>query len=107
MTDYMDIPEHTRHSLMLYVTEGLRPGRGLQNILGNNLFSTVACCDDATLAVLRPLITWVHSFAPSQCHGSKQKVDEWLRAQDRPKCYDTQEGLVKLGFPDEAAAYVA
>ena len=111
--NYLDIPEHTRHSLMLYITQGYRPGRGLSYILENNLFSAVGCCDDATLAVIRPLVTWIHGFAPSLSHGSEANVAEWVRANADtsfstvPMCYDTEEGLVKLGYPDEAATYKA
>ncbi len=76
--NYDEIPEHTRRSMMLYVTQGLRPGKGLQHIFGNDLFSAVACCDDATFKALRPIITWINSFASSRCHGSPQKVVEWV-----------------------------
>jgi hypothetical protein len=99
----MDIPEHTRHSLMLYIVHGYKPGRGLRSILENDLFSTVRCCDDATLAVMRPLVTWVHSFAHGDSHGTRDKVAAWLGSPK--KCYDTQEGLIKLGYPKEAATY--
>ena len=117
MSNYLDIPEHTRHSLMLYVVHGYRPGRGLSYILENNLFMAVAHCDDATLAVLRPLVTWIHNFAPSDCHGSASRVDDWILREGQSRglsktawaktawCYDTIEGLEKLGFPDEAEKY--
>ncbi len=100
--NYLDIPEHTRHTMMMYVVHGYKTGRGLQAILENDLFATVRCCDDATLAVLRPIITWFHSFTNGACHGSPEKVRAWIGSASG-KCYDTEEGLIKLGFPEEAA----
>jgi len=107
MTNYKSIPEHTRHSILNYVARGLRPGRGLQYIFENDLFAAVAHCDDATLASLRLITTWIYNFAPSGCHGSREKVSAWINgfSANNAWCSDTEEGLVKLGYPHEAALY--
>jgi len=75
----MNIPEQLKQSLERYVTHRLCPGQGLSSIISNDLFATIANCDDQTLAALRPIVTWLHNFAPVECHGSKEKLASWIR----------------------------
>jgi hypothetical protein len=75
---YELLPEDYRGVMRRYIENRLDPGTGWQLILAHDL-AAVCYCDDS-LAHNAPLIfRWLHNHAPSACHGSKEKIEEWLR----------------------------
>jgi len=79
---YRDIPKLTREALIRYIKHRIRPGRGLQAILSNNLRETISQCDDQVLGSLRKIIQWLYCSAPSQCWGSPKEVETWLNGEE-------------------------
>jgi hypothetical protein len=47
--------------------------------LENNLTEAVFRADDKSLAGLKDIVFFVHWEIPHACHGSKEKVDAWLK----------------------------
>lgn len=66
-------------SLRLYVFEHLPPGQFLTAVLSNDLNGAIAHADDTRMAALKRIVQFVYNDLPSQCWGSKEKVDRWLR----------------------------
>lgn len=79
---YAAIPEHTRHSLKLYLFHRLAPGSTLRCLLeGEDPIRTILNFDDEHLAALRPLCLFLHWEVPSNVFGSKEKVRAWLSGE--------------------------
>jgi hypothetical protein len=76
---YAAIPEHTRHSLKLYLFHRVAPGYTLRCLLeGEDAVRTILNFDEAHVAGLRPLCMFLHWEVPSNVFGSKEKVGAWL-----------------------------
>ena len=92
MIEYDTIEENMSGALVRYIIWGLEPGSGLTSVLKNDLGMAARCLDNRSWANLRPLLAWLHRFAPHQCYGSKEKVDSW-REQDLSEYTELREGL--------------
>lgn len=71
------IPSRMMSGINMWVTHGIRPGSFLNAVLENNLRSACECADDENIVNLPAYIAYFYNDAPSQCWGSKEKVDAW------------------------------
>jgi hypothetical protein len=79
-TNLKKIPEHLRGGLLRYLDAGIEPGRFLCSVLDNDLCeAALRCSDDPARAdaTLHQLCSFLWNFAPSRCHGSKEKRLAW------------------------------
>jgi len=86
------IPENVRGALVRYIVWGLKPGSGTRAILSNDLYLAAACCDTDTWSSIRPILSWLKNYAPSQCHGSPERVSLW-REKDLSGYSELRDGL--------------
>ena len=75
----MVIPEYTLDALVDYVQNGRRRGGFIIAVLTNDLFAACGMADDKNLPVLREIVRWLYNVPPSQCYGSKRKMEAWIR----------------------------
>ena len=78
--DYSTCPTQHRESMRLWVEKGIFPGTGLDMVLRHDL-EAVTYCDDETVKQLPVLLRWLRWFAPSDCHGSRERVEAWGKAR--------------------------
>jgi len=79
---YNAIPEHTRHSLKLFLFHRCPPGSTLLCLLeGRDPVRTILGFDEPHLAALRPLCMFLHWEVPSNVFGNPQKVAAWLAGE--------------------------
>lgn len=79
--DYSTLPEtrgYNRESIRLYIEHRCDPGAGWRMILAHDLWA-VLYCDAETVRGMREICLWLHNYAPSACHGSRERVEAWLR----------------------------
>lgn len=72
------IPGHMMESLRRYIDKGIAPGHFLTAVLEHDLFEAVGRADDENLANLPAYVAYLYNEAPGPCHGSPEKVAEWL-----------------------------
>lgn len=77
---YAKIPERMREALLRYVLSGIRPGDFLTAVICNNLRAAVMGADDENIHLLREYLWWLYNIAPSACHGSPEKFENWVQA---------------------------
>jgi hypothetical protein len=75
---YDGLPSGNRETVRRYIEHGYEPGSGTRAILENRLMA-VLMCDDETVAAMPQIVRWLHNHAPSECHGSQERVDRWMR----------------------------
>ena len=74
------IPDHMVEPIEAYVQYGRPVGGFLTALLSNDLTGSVARADDTNRQALPAYAMLMHCRLPSQCHGSREKVDAWLQA---------------------------
>ena len=72
------VPEHLRNGLRLYIEQGVKPGSFLMGVLENDLRNAIFKGDTDSLAGLRPLVLFLHNYAPGECHGNPTRVANWM-----------------------------
>jgi len=75
---YSVIDPHMRYSMAMYFLHGYRPGGALEAILSNDLSDAVGRADENTARALKQIVTWLHSFAPTQGKGSREAVAAYV-----------------------------
>ncbi len=67
-----------------YIESGVMPGSFLTAVISNDLIGAICRADDdMTIEELRALRLWFYNDAPSQCHGSPQKMAAWSAAKQK------------------------
>jgi len=61
----------------------LDPNDFLYAVATNDLKLAVLTADDANIKLLPEWVNWFRWHAPSQCHGSKEKVKAWAKERGR------------------------
>lgn len=74
------IPERMAAKLDGYIQRGEETGHFLTALICDNLHETVARADAENLANLPAFCSFLYNYAPSLCHGSKQKMENWIAA---------------------------
>jgi len=77
-----EIPEHLLDALLRYGQKRIPTGGFLRAVLSNDLFEAVARADENSLKALRNIITFIRWEMPSECRGSSEKVDKWLKGRE-------------------------
>lgn len=72
------IPEHCRHGLDGYISFGWHPGHFLTAVLANDLSGAVGRADLENSDAIPGYARFLYNYAPSQCHGSYEKVEAWV-----------------------------
>lgn len=76
--EFAKVPQHLREGLFAYVIDGRPTGDFLAAVLANDLRDAFARADDRSLAGLRAIIHALYMAAPALCHGSREKVAQWI-----------------------------
>lgn len=75
----MKVPAHTLPSIENYVERGVRVGGFLRAVFSNNLFQAFARADDINRAALHNIVIHIWNYCPSECWGSPEKYEEWVK----------------------------
>jgi len=73
----MPIPEHTQHSIDMFVELGHGVGGFLTAVLTNDLFGAVAKADAESLEALGDIVRYIYNNVPQECYGSVDAVSRW------------------------------
>ena len=79
------IPEHCREGLLEYIEHGRPVGDFLFAVLENNLREAFWKADEINQAALRQYIDYLYGYCPSQCWGSRAKVNAWIEKRSLDK----------------------
>ena len=84
MAEYKDglhlLPEHMRDGVVRYIERGLpHMGSFLRAVMENNLTEAFGRADDVNAAAMKNWAVFVYSYAPSGCHGSPERVSDWIK----------------------------
>jgi hypothetical protein len=77
------MPIRMQQSVVSYVLHRVPPGHFLTAVMSNNLLEAIGRADETNYKLLRE---WVRLFyncdaIPSECWGSAEAVEEWLKGQ--------------------------
>ena len=78
--DYSGLPERCRDTMRLYLEHGCDPGSGWRAVLEGDA-RAVVMVDNEMFHDLRTIWRWLRNYAPSESHGSRRQVEEWMRAR--------------------------
>jgi hypothetical protein len=81
MINYQLLPEALRAGMRRYIEHGNVPGGFLQAVLRNDLKDATFRADDTNLQAMRDIVLFMHHEAPSDCWGSREKVEAWAKAR--------------------------
>lgn len=72
------MPERFAEALVRYCGERQPCGHFLMAVLKNDLREAFSRADHEALQALPSILGWLYNEAPGGCHGSPEKVKEWL-----------------------------
>ncbi len=75
-------PECSLEILWRYIEGGCDPGTGYRLILSHDSLAD-KYVDAETLAMLPAIRGWLHWYAPSECHGSLDRVRAWMKQRQQ------------------------
>jgi len=73
-----NIPKHTYEALKKYVEQKIPTGGFLFAILTNNLFEAASKADIKNTNKLFDICNFIYNEIPSDCWGTKDKVENWI-----------------------------
>lgn len=73
------VPHVTKKTIDDYVEHGYVPGSFVTAVLENNLMQAFGCADSNNTRYMRNICAYVYNDIPAACHGSPQKVRDWLQ----------------------------
>jgi len=74
------IPSHMVGGIVRYVLHGIKAGGFMDAVIRNDLFKAVGKADDVNREYLHAYCNFFYNHAPSNCFGSKDKRDAWIKA---------------------------
>lgn len=77
--DYSILPSSLRDGTRLWIENGIPPGGFLQAVIANNLVEAVGRADHKNIDLLREIVLFFYSQAPSDCWGSVQNLHDWSK----------------------------
>ena len=80
--NYENIPPLVMAAMKRYVDRHTKSGGFLTAVICNNLTDAVFRADKETYRALRDIVGWFWNVAPSDCWGSKEKMETWLALRD-------------------------
>lgn len=72
------IPERMMDHIEAYIMEGTPVGGFLSAVICNDLSNAVGRADDENLRNLPAFVGYFYNKAPSECWGSKEKMQAWI-----------------------------
>lgn len=72
------VPRHTIEPLLKYIFDRIEPGSFLRAFLENDLMEALGRADDINVRHFREIATFLYSYVPGICKGSRERVDRWL-----------------------------
>ncbi len=95
------VPDRMMGGIRRYIEHGIKPGDFLVAVITNNLLDSVTLSDDENLVNLPAFVHYFYNEAPAICWGSKEKMDNWVKAKHeervRKKRDELKRNLAKLG----------
>ena len=82
MIENLDAPVHVLDSIDRFVRHRIAPGSFVTAVLSNDLAGAFRTADEDSLRGLRDIMWHIHWEIPGNCHGSKSKVEKWLKRQE-------------------------
>ena len=79
------IPTRTKETIDLYVSHGCEPGGFVYAVLCNDLFGAIARADIENRANLQAICQYIYNDICSDCWGSKEKVQSWMKQKRAEK----------------------
>ena len=76
--DYSGLPEYMQDTARLYVERGIPGGSFFTAVVTNDFKGAFAKADDTNTRFMRAWAMWLYNEAPNGCHGSPQKVADWI-----------------------------
>jgi len=76
--NYKKLPVHIRGGAKRYIEEGQIPGSFLIAVICNRLMESFFTADDTNLDSMFDIVAFFHNEAPSECHGSEEKMELWM-----------------------------
>jgi len=73
-----DLPDYMRDGVIEYIEHGRVPGDFLMGVFENNFTEAVARADMINSSLLVVWAAFLHTYAPSGCWGSREKVRAWV-----------------------------
>lgn len=70
--------EHIKQSLKGYVNDRIETGSFLRAVLENDLFGAMGRADNENKYRINEICLFIYNELPSNCWGSKEKVNNWL-----------------------------
>ena len=79
--NYDLLPEHIREGVRMYVEQGIPPGHFVTAVICGDLFEAFDRADDVNTHRMLDLVRFFYNETPSQCWGSREKMDAWMERQ--------------------------
>ena len=79
--DYSKLPAHIGEAIQRYIEYGHRPGSFTCALLSNDLLGAVSHAHPGihNFELLKEMVVWVQYEVPSECRGSMEKIDSWIK----------------------------
>ena len=74
-------PGSTLETLALYAIYGIPTGDFLYSVLTNDLYGSFMRADGFNGPALKSICGIIYSCTPSGCHGTSQRITEWVEAR--------------------------
>jgi len=78
MVSYSKLPAHMQDTARLYVEKGIPGGSFFTAVVSNDLMRAFARADETNADAMRDWVMWLYNDAPCWCHGSPERVREWI-----------------------------
>lgn len=75
-----NVPSHTQGALERYIVHGIEPGGFLTAVLCNDLMGAMSRADIDNKRAIHDICSWIYNEAPSSCHGSYEKMENYIRS---------------------------
>lgn len=76
------IPEHTRETLVNYLTKGWEPGGFVESMLAMDMERAVYAADTVNGPNMQKIARWIIEYCPSDSWGSYKIVKHWINDTD-------------------------
>lgn len=73
------IPAHMIGIVRRYIEHGVEPGNFLEAMLTNDLRGACYYADTTNRHAIFNYVMFFHNYAPSECWGSKQRFEAWMK----------------------------
>jgi hypothetical protein len=77
--DHHKIPNHTRETLVNYLTKGWEPGGFVTSMLAMDMERAVYAADVVNGKNIQPIARWIIEYCPRESWGSYDQVEAWCK----------------------------